>query len=553
MYSSVSGAQATLLAALLPLGALAGATSRSQPISGDVVLQATVSCCDSCGSTRSDAKVFEIIFDAVSNKSYASYLLDPAAGTVQFRRTDAGNTSVLQTVTINPSSWRRNGTESIDVELLRRGTFFLLYIGGFHETRQPTTYVQRPMSEVRCTGSPRGVSPSLEPLVASVGVRDLSGGTFTFNNFRVTEYRFEDSPLPIKPVLTHCSNCGQGCDPEHGHTDNCWAYNQVIPGGGLLQLQNGTFVLYVAGQDYNGNDGGGKARMGVATGPALDQLSLHPDFVLEGTAGELDERSVFPNGALQLENGTIVVTYMGQANNDSWGGIFLATSSCAVGCPWTKHGVVLGCHGEGGGDPQVCNSNGKARPIHEHDLIRLPNKTFIVFYAGNTEAGDAGFLASSDDLLHWTNYPANPALPLPLQECGRYPNSRCWDGEHRRPRSLFYYKEYWYLLYEGTTQHPASLGGCWGDTIGLMRSTTLEGPYLERHPLQIMVPSQPGGAFDSTWTGWPRAHLNEQTGELQVLYAAGGRDMQNASSIHDYASTGLRHWPLGKLTNWSKI
>jgi hypothetical protein len=39
-------------------------------------------------------------------------------------------------------------------------------------------------------------------------------------------------------------------------------------------------------------------------------------------------------------------------------------------------------------------------------------------------------------------------------------------------------------------------------------------------------------------------------GELQVLYSAGGRDMQN-SSLHDYATTGVRKWSLRKLVNWT--
>ena len=39
-------------------------------------------------------------------------------------------------------------------------------------------------------------------------------------------------------------------------------------------------------------------------------------------------------------------------------------------------------------------------------------------------------------------------------------------------------------------------------------------------------------------------------GEVQVLYSAGGRDMQN-SSLHDFATTGLRRWSLEKLANWS--
>ena len=103
--------------------------------------------------------------------------------------------------------------------------------------------------------------------------------------------------------------------------------------------------------------GGGRQRIGVATGPSLEALTLNPNYLLEGTPDTRDERSVFPNGALLLENGTVVLTYMGQAQNDSWGGIFLATSDCSVGCPWRKHGVVIGCGGDAahtsGADPQA--------------------------------------------------------------------------------------------------------------------------------------------------------------------------------------------------------
>jgi hypothetical protein len=211
--------------------------------------------------------------------------------------------------------------------------------------------------KVKCGQGGGNVEPELEPLSAFTGFKDVSGGVFTLNSLTVGPYRFEAAGLPSTPLLTHCPTCGVNCDPAHGKTDGCWAYNQVIPGGGLLQMPNGSYVLYVAAQDYEGNDGGGKARMGVATGPSLDQLSLHPDFVLEGTPGALDERSIFPNGALVLKNGTVVVTYMGQAADDAWGGIFLASSDCAVGCAWRKHGVVLGCGGDAaqtsGADPLV--------------------------------------------------------------------------------------------------------------------------------------------------------------------------------------------------------
>ena len=530
-----------------------------QHATGDFILQANVSECKA--AVRSGSNAVEIVFDArtstlSSTSTYSSYSLEPSSGTIEFIRYRNGAKSVLQTVTTDPTKWNDNGTAPLRIELLRRGTFYLLYLGGSHLDSQPITYVQRPSSEVMCSSGGNSVEHELEPLSAFTGFKDVSGGVFQLNSLTVQPFRFEAAELPSAPVLTHCPTCGVTCDLAHGKTDGCWAFNQVIPGGGLLQTPNGSFVLYVAAQDYNGNDGGGKARMGVATGPSLDQLSLHPEFVLEGTPGALDERSIFPNGALVLNNGTVVVTYMGQAADDSWGGIFLASSACAIGCAWYKHGVVLGCaqHNATGADPQVCGAaTSRARPIHEHDLLRLPNGTFVLFYAGNTAPGDQGFLATADDMRGpWRNYAGNPALPLPLKECGAYPDSTCWDGEHRRPRSLLKFKDWWYLLYEGTTHHPSSLGGCWGDTIGLMRSKTLEGPYVERHPLQIIVPSQPNARFDSTWTGWPRAHISEITGELLVLYAAGGRDMQDSSKgIHDFASTGLRRWSLEKLTNWS--
>lgn len=57
----------------------------------------------------------------------------------------------------------------------------------------------------------------------------------------------------------------------------------MIPGA--LLVLNGTFYVYVAGQDYDGTDGGGRARIGVAHGPDLDHLTLEPEFLLEGSPG----------------------------------------------------------------------------------------------------------------------------------------------------------------------------------------------------------------------------------------------------------------------------
>ena len=108
------------------------------------------------------------------------------------------------------------------------------------------------------------------------------------------------------------------------------------------------------GQDYDGTDGGGRARIGVAYGPSLDNMTVHPDFLIQGTPNSADERSVFPNGAVVLDNGTVAMTYAGQNNGDQWGGIFLATSDCPVGCPWKKHGAVLHCGA--GASPVLCVS-----------------------------------------------------------------------------------------------------------------------------------------------------------------------------------------------------
>lgn len=210
-----------------------------------------------------------------------------------------------------------------------------------------------------------------------------------------------------------------------------------------------------------------------------------------------DERSVFPNGAVVAPNGSIALTYMGQDNSDAWGGIGLAFSPSPLG-PFTRHGAP------------VLRTRPGEDPIHEHTLNRLPNGTYLLFYTGNNgSTGDQGFLATSADLVQWTRYGGNPALPAAsgLERGG-------WDSGHRRPRSLFQHQGWWYLLYEGTQEDPRTQ--CWGDTIGLMRARRVEGPWEDRHPLQVSVPPRVGASFDSTWTGWPRAYLDEAAGLLQV-------------------------------------
>jgi len=118
---------------------------------------------------------------------------------------------------------------------------------------------------VICLNGQHRVDPEPEPLSSHAGV--AVGGSFTLSEMRITPYRWEAAALPEQPVLSHCPMCGRdrGCDPAGNKTAACWAYNQIIPGGGLLKLPNGTFVLYVAGSDFDGDDGGGKQYMGVVS------------------------------------------------------------------------------------------------------------------------------------------------------------------------------------------------------------------------------------------------------------------------------------------------
>ena len=226
---------------------------------------------------------------------YVSYSLDPSTGTIELLRYRNGNKTLLQTVNTDPSAWGDAGDAPLLVELLRRGSFYLLYVNGSHRTHQPAAYVERPSSDVHCTGpNPHTVDPGPEPGAGFAGYKDVSGGVFTLNSMHLQEYHWEAAPNPTKPVATHCSTCGVGCDPTSNKTDGCWAFNQIIPGAILRDAKGshlaggvatGGVVLYVAGQDYDGTDGGGRARIGVATGVGLDKLAVRSDFILEGTPG----------------------------------------------------------------------------------------------------------------------------------------------------------------------------------------------------------------------------------------------------------------------------
>jgi hypothetical protein len=251
------------------------------PVTGDFFLEATV--------PLGNASV-DVAFDCAAPRCLPGtarvWWHITADGAALMRdRADGNGTATLQ---VRRFSMPRG--PKMRLELLRRGTFFLLYVGAaatgaggaalppLHLTSQPVTYVERPSSDVIC--SIKGQHVHLvdpEPQAPSIFVAVVGGRTVCSTT--ITPYRWEAAPLPDAPVLTHCPTCGTGCDPAANKTAACWAFNQIIPGA-ILQLNNGSFVVYVAGSNWDGNDGGGKQYMGAATGPALDKLTLHPEYLL---------------------------------------------------------------------------------------------------------------------------------------------------------------------------------------------------------------------------------------------------------------------------------
>ena len=91
----------------------------------------------------------------------------------------------MQTLDTDPATWGDAGDAPLIVEVLRRGTFYMLYVNGSHLTHQPVMYAERPSSDVHC--QQHSIDQQQEPLGGFAGYRDVSGGVFQLNGMRVTE------------------------------------------------------------------------------------------------------------------------------------------------------------------------------------------------------------------------------------------------------------------------------------------------------------------------------------------------------------------------------
>jgi hypothetical protein len=157
---------------------------------------------------------------------------------------------------------QRAGEARYDIALMRRGTFFLLYVLGGEvplagppspgppplataaaaaaaargvrtlSGSQPVAYVEHPFFDIDCAAF--RVAGSEPPAVAA-GVEASGGATLAAPGVALELTRFESAPLPASPALQACGKRPGGC------ANSSWCYNQVLPGA--LLVLNGTFYL----------------------------------------------------------------------------------------------------------------------------------------------------------------------------------------------------------------------------------------------------------------------------------------------------------------------
>eukprot|EP01062_Namystynia_karyoxenos_P067137 TRINITY_DN61007_c0_g1_i1.p1 TRINITY_DN61007_c0_g1~~TRINITY_DN61007_c0_g1_i1.p1 ORF type:complete len:517 (+),score=82.80 TRINITY_DN61007_c0_g1_i1:97-1647(+) len=494
------------------------------PVQGDWWLNATFQGCVAAAGCS-----VRVEFDATPAGAWAAWNAS-AGGVALTRRTAA---SAEQLVYRLPYG-HEPGAPLRSVAVLRRGVYHFLWVNGVY-----TAFALHAAGDIFCHN---GTIAAEEPAVAGSVVTVSGGGTLAWAARTLLRW---EHPLPTAPALLTSTD------------RTSWYARQAIPGAHLYV--DGWHYVWFCGADYADPsvEAGGKVRTGVMRSRTLSadaaDWAVRDTPVLEGTTGAWDEDNVCVGGAVLTDDGRVALSYAGYRfaashggtgkDHDALGMAFAEVSALweSTYSKWSQPVLEKGPPGTWDGGA-----------MHEHDMVRLPNGTYLLFYTGccgDCPGGlcDQGGLALSENLTTWVKHPANPVL--------RWNRDRQrWDAKHRRPRGLNLINGTWYLLYEGAAfdNDPGS-ANCTRDSVGLARSSDLL--TWETHPLQVSIPWQPGSGFDSEWTGWPRAYVAPATATtkaaVHVIYAAGGPDMLNTS--RRWATSGVRSWDLDKFTSWSVL
>jgi hypothetical protein len=399
------------------------------------------------------------------------------------------------------------------VSVMRRGAYYVFRSNGTY-----LGYTFHPSGNVEGGGTDR---PVIEPSSSKLGVAFPASGPHSLRS------------LSVESIVLGDRTGGPVFVP--GAKDS-WYGAEIFPGAMLAH--DGTYYFYINGTDWTSEklEGGGNTRAGLATSSNLREWKINPSgpILKLGPAGSWDSTLVMINGAMVMPDGRFAVTYMG-FNGKTWSGIGLATADHPWG-PFTKYADNPVMRAEPGTYKQI---------IHEHTLLRVDDHYVLMYVGFDGKTGDRGCLATSRDLIHWQEDPANPVF---VTEGGDR-----FDSLHLRPRSLFRHGDYYYLFYEGAGRRrrfSSSEGGVRSgeflvfDTIGLARSKDLH--HWERHPWNPAIAQSGGREFDSLWTGWPMAV--PQPDGVMVFYAAS--DAWGFAKKQGRVFAGLMRFPYRQLERW---
>ena len=291
-----------------------------------------------------------------------------------------------QPVEIVPGQFTRLPPQPWAVRLLRRGSYFFLRVNGVQVAfvRSPRMEVLSPCppslppptrswrwGQIHCDGNNGGARPAhFEPLASGARLETASGLSLPLHSRPVSWGTALD-----RPVLSH------------GHAP--WSASQAIPGA-VLRVNGTTYLYFVsAAQNMPHQEAGGNALGGVAhcpTGSEADPSAwtMLPEPVLRNKTGTFASVSVYVNGAVVAPDGRYCLSFFGEPNMS----ISFAYSSSPLG-PFAIEGPEL--------KPTMPWASAAQ---HEHDLVRLDNGTYLLFYTafgGFDVSIDQGGIATSEE------------------------------------------------------------------------------------------------------------------------------------------------------------